>query len=218
MTLVSLGLFMAASGKTKINPEAEHSVHAYWHYIVYAAETIIFFLAGVIVGVKCLNDETGYVVANDYLKLLGIYLCMSVGRGIVIGLAFPFLRKLGYGMNWKELLVVIYGGLRGAVGISFAMIVAHDEDFPAKFRDIFFFHMSGCAVLTLLINATTSGFLIDKFGITSRHRMKDQIFTTLLENMIEDIDEKCEKMESNKYLEVADWDKAKKVVGIDEYR
>jgi len=56
MTLISLGLFMSAFGKTRINPETEHALHNVWGYVVYAAETIIFFLAGVIVGYKVIND------------------------------------------------------------------------------------------------------------------------------------------------------------------
>ena len=55
ITLISLGLFMSAFGKTRINPESDHAVHVFWHYAVYAAETIIFIFSGVIVGVKCLN-------------------------------------------------------------------------------------------------------------------------------------------------------------------
>jgi len=43
-----------------------------------------------------------------------------------------------------------YGGLRGAIGIAFALIVANDNDFPIKFRSIVLFQMAGAAVLTLI--------------------------------------------------------------------
>jgi NhaP-type Na+/H+ or K+/H+ antiporter len=35
----------------------------------------------------------------------------------------------GYGLSWKEVYVLAYGGLRGAIGICFALIVAQDSDF-----------------------------------------------------------------------------------------
>lgn len=38
----------------------------------------------------------------------------------------PFMKWLplmGYGMQWKETIILAFGGLKGAIGISFAMIV-----------------------------------------------------------------------------------------------
>ena len=165
MTLVSLGSFMAAFGNSRISPEAHHAVHQFWHVLVYCAETIIFFLAGVIVGFKVIGDAEGYIRAIDYWKMLGLYLCMSVGRVIVIGVFKWVIQNTGYGLTNKELMVLMYGGLRGAVGISFAMIAGGDKELDPILRDIFLFDMSGCAVLTLIINAPTTGMLIDKLGI-----------------------------------------------------
>lgn len=76
-------------------------------------------------------------------------------------------------MNAKEFVVIVYGGLRGAVGIAFAMIAASDEGLDPVLRDIFLFDMSGCAVLTLIINASTTGTLINYLGILNEHRVKD---------------------------------------------
>lgn len=66
MSIISIGVFMAAVGRTKINPEVEHNVHAFWHFLVFGAETTIFILAGVIVGQKVLLDPAGYIRPVDY--------------------------------------------------------------------------------------------------------------------------------------------------------
>lgn len=50
MTIISLGLFLSSFTRGNFTEEVEHSVHAYWTYISYAAETIIFFVVGVIIG------------------------------------------------------------------------------------------------------------------------------------------------------------------------
>lgn len=42
---------------------------------------------------------------------------------------FP-LKKLGEGMSWKETLVAIWGGLRGALAIALGLIVFADEANP----------------------------------------------------------------------------------------
>lgn len=46
-------------------------------------------------------------------------------------------------------IVLTYGGLRGAIGISFALIVSNDDGLPAKLRSIVLFQMAGAAFLTL---------------------------------------------------------------------
>ena len=51
---------------------------------------------------------------------------MIVARWLSIRIFFSKLSKMGYGLNMKELIVSVYGGLRGAVGISFAMIANAD--------------------------------------------------------------------------------------------
>ena len=55
IALVALGLFMSAFGKTRISSEADHAVHVFWKYIVFCAETVIFVLAGILVGVEVLG-------------------------------------------------------------------------------------------------------------------------------------------------------------------
>jgi NhaP-type Na+/H+ or K+/H+ antiporter len=57
MALVSMGLYMAAFGKTKFTPDAKEKTHEFWKVFVFIAETIIFILGGVIVGTKALNNE-----------------------------------------------------------------------------------------------------------------------------------------------------------------
>lgn len=37
MALVSMGLYMAAFGKTQISAEAKETVHSFWKYVIYVA-------------------------------------------------------------------------------------------------------------------------------------------------------------------------------------
>jgi len=133
---------------------------------VYAAESSIFLLAGVIVGVKILTESAvTCITTTDFTKLLGLYICMMLSRFGSIALFMPYLKKMGYGLNWKEVFVLTYGGLRGAIGISFALIIGNDAAYNDKLRQILFFDMAGNALLTLIINATTTGALIKSLGM-----------------------------------------------------
>ena len=51
-----------------------------------------------------------------------------VFRAITIALFSPLLKKVGYGMTWRNGAVLTWGGLRGAVGLALALLVARDSE------------------------------------------------------------------------------------------
>ena len=62
-----------------------------------------------------------------------------VGRFLAIAVFMPWLQRIGYGLLWREIIVLTYGGIRGAVGITFALIVTKDDSLPEKLKDIIIF-------------------------------------------------------------------------------
>jgi len=67
----------------------------------------------------------------------------------------PCLKRSGYGLNNTEFYVLVWGGLRGALGITLGLMVAVDEKLDRRLRELTIFYMAGLATLTLLINGTT---------------------------------------------------------------
>lgn len=64
------------------------------------------------------------------LMLLALYLCMMMARFLSISVFMPQLKKMGYGLRWIEVGALTYGGLRGAVGIAFTLILASNTFLP----------------------------------------------------------------------------------------
>jgi NhaP-type Na+/H+ or K+/H+ antiporter len=92
-------------------------------YLGYIAETIIFLLSGVIIGSKINSHHDIDIFWDDYLKLFGLYIFLHLIRFGCLLLFYPILSRLGYGMSLKELVFLSYAGLRGAVGLTLALIV-----------------------------------------------------------------------------------------------
>lgn len=88
--LVSLSLFMSAFGRTRISREADKAIHEFWEYVVYASETVIFLMAGIIVAIRVMSDESE-IVRSDIWKLFGLWGCCMVGRFFAIALFMPWL-------------------------------------------------------------------------------------------------------------------------------
>ena len=98
--------------------------------------------------------------------MLASYVMLHFIRFFCILLCWPVLRKMGYGMTFKEVLLCSYAGLRGAVGMSLALMVAASDKIPRFIQDVILLHVAGVALLTLLINATTTGKLVYFLGLS----------------------------------------------------
>lgn len=59
---------------------------------------------------------------------------MVIARGLMVLIFLPFLKYFGYGVTRAEIWVLIWGGLRGALGLTLALMVAVDEDLLDEVR------------------------------------------------------------------------------------
>eukprot|EP00331_Platyophrya_macrostoma_P017204 CAMPEP_0176462354 /NCGR_PEP_ID=MMETSP0127-20121128/35212_1 /TAXON_ID=938130 /ORGANISM="Platyophrya macrostoma, Strain WH" /LENGTH=690 /DNA_ID=CAMNT_0017854245 /DNA_START=324 /DNA_END=2396 /DNA_ORIENTATION=- len=128
----------------------------------------------------------------------------------------PFLMKSGYGLTWRESLVVCYGGLRGALGLALALIVGVDEGFSVRMRELVLFHMAGMATITLLLNGSTCQYLVRGLGIVQESEVRDRLKKNFMAELLVESGKKFESIKSNKYLSLCDWQKARKLIGIDD--
>lgn len=58
------------------------------------------------------------------------------------------------------MIVLVYGGLRGALGMCLSLIVGVDDRLNERFRQLTVFYMCGMAMLTILVNGLTCGKLV----------------------------------------------------------
>ena len=115
-------------------------------------------LTGIIVGIKMIEEST--ITATDWGKMILFYLLMLVARTIMVLTFYPLLRKFGYGLTRKEFVVLIYGGLRGALGMCLSLFVGVDPALRLRFREITVFNMCGMACLTIVFNGLTCGKVV----------------------------------------------------------
>ena len=89
-------------------------------------------MGGVIVGRRSLNnpDLIDLIGTYEIFCLFGLYLTMMLARFLSISVFMAKLKQLGYGLRWNEVGALTYGGLRGAVGIAFTLILASYKFLP----------------------------------------------------------------------------------------
>ena len=122
---------------------------------------------------------------------------------------WPILAKMGYGLTFNQVLLVTYAGLRGAVGMSLALMVSVDDQIPKYIQDIILLHVAGIALMTLLINATTTGALVRYLGLSSQSDLQKNILFGLAYKLDNNIDENISRLKDNRHFNHVDWDQLK---------
>jgi NhaP-type Na+/H+ or K+/H+ antiporter len=158
LSVVFLGFFVAGEGRYAMI-ENEHHFHAVFGFIAHFCNELIFLIAGV-VGEKyvpAVGRVTNDILSgSDFVEALTIYVAIHVIRATCLLLSFPILKRLGYGLSWKEATVMWYGGLRGAVGLAMALMLQGPHGVPDESAQVKIgFHVSIIVLLTLIINGTT---------------------------------------------------------------
>ena len=177
LALVTMGLYMTDVGKTEISSDSEKQIHAIWSYIGFVAETLIFLLTGFVLGGALSEVEPIW-----FAQLFALYIGLHLIRFLGLILLWPFMRKTGYDYNFKHIVLLSYSGLRGAVGLCLALIVRQDpknDDENVKKQVLFF--SAGIVLLTLVVNAPTTGFLINKLGLTKETEMSKRMVRKVLD-------------------------------------
>lgn len=201
LSVVTFGLMMAGPGKTRINPRNTQFLHNFWELAAFFANTVIFVIVGVIIAQQITFS------AQDALVLLLIFIGLHVARLGTVYLFYPIMKRIGYGLSLKDSVVLWWGGLRGAVGLSLALIVAIEHKIPIEIRSQVLFLTAGIVVLTSLINATTIRWLLDKLGLSKTGSIKTHLMHQSLKQIRLSGEREIEKLKESRFMGEADWNK-----------
>lgn len=83
----------------------------------------------------------------------------------MIMLLYPLMKRMGYGLSKRESVILTWGGLRGALGMTLALMVSYTPAIPEDVRSQVLFFTAGIVTLTLCVNATTTRWLLNKLGL-----------------------------------------------------
>jgi NhaP-type Na+/H+ or K+/H+ antiporter len=131
LTVVSSGFVLAMTAWPNfVNKETMHVV---WEAIEFVGNTVIFFLAGTIFMGACMK-RSEYIGWRDVCILFLLWIGLTLIRAIMIFTCRPFMNLVGDTVKYTECIVMVWGGLRGAVGLALAIIVDSEPGIDARLR------------------------------------------------------------------------------------
>jgi NhaP-type Na+/H+ or K+/H+ antiporter len=171
--VVTLGACLSQRTKAIIAGSIAHNLEAVWSLVSYIANTLVFILSGDIIARKLLENRK-QIRSTDLLYGILLYILLLVIRFIANALLFPVLKRTGYGIDWSSYIIMSWGGLRGAVGLALALALdeaaGDSEDAALSSRDgaLAVLHTGIVVILTLVLNATTIRWLLQRLGIVKQ--------------------------------------------------
>eukprot|EP00966_Prymnesium_polylepis_P230202 5326552-Prymnesium_polylepis.1 len=95
-------------------------MHEFWGTVGFVVNTIVFVMSGHLI-VTSIGSDPGSHFWEDAGYGLLMWVLMSAYRALVMFGVIPLFRSSMYGYDWRDALVLSWGGLRGAVGLGLAV-------------------------------------------------------------------------------------------------
>ena len=179
LSLVPLSLGMRLFSRNFLWGSLDEASVISWEVLEYMVNSFTFLLSGVIMVVDLWSSD---INGSDFLDLLYIYLASLAARAVTVLLFYPLLKNMGLGFNFADALVTWWAGLRGAVGLTVAMMMHFSTPSGHPLHDTgirFMFHMGGVYFLTAIINATLSLPLVEYLRLDAKPHARILAMTSI---------------------------------------
>ena len=216
--------FVGLYGKTHIRGAAQAAFSSFWEWVDWIANTLIFFVGGLIIASEVSNnasDPLRYKISGkDWGMMFSLYFLLIPIRVVSIAILSPILLTGRYRMSIKDLVVLSWSGLRGAVGLTLSLIVYNGDIEDKQYTTLVFFFVGGAAVLSLLIQGTTTGLLLEKLGYTTVSPAKQHLQLQSAE-LVDQVGIACIERAKERAAAAGfvmgepDWEQCKKLSNID---
>lgn len=163
LALVTMGLYMSKY-KYCISSNVQTSMSNAWRIITYFINILIFTITGLILARSFVGTATS-ISSRDFGLSLVLYIIIHLGRVLSVAVMYPLMTWTGVDLSWKDCAILIWSGLRGSMSLILVLIVSLDRKIDLVTRNRFLFHISMIVLLTLIINGTSSKFLVKLLGL-----------------------------------------------------
>ena len=169
ISVVVAALTVAAYGPTHLHPRQWTALRQLWQQLDFWANCLIFILASSVAATVL--THMGWVHVWTLLAVVGGALA---SRAAVVFGMLPLLEtgRLVQPVDIRYKVILVWGGLRGAVTIVLAMVAAGDERLPLEVRDFTGVLATLFVLFTLFVNATTLGLVMRALGLDKLSRLE----------------------------------------------
>ncbi|KAM7542771.1 hypothetical protein Aperf_G00000000915 [Anoplocephala perfoliata] len=186
ISIIVCGVVQSAYAFHNLTPLAVMVLESAIEQVAAIAEAIIFLLLGSEVFALNLEWHTGFLITSLVLCIIGRFVVTIILAGIVNGN-----RSKSSRISWSEQIIISYGGLRGAVAFSLAILIKVESlgDGSLLARDVQVTTAIAVIFFTVAIMGTTMKPLVRLLNVQlySEKDSRRNLFLTLNDSVMEDI-------------------------------
>lgn len=185
---VVAGLVLNWLAPGKLSPGSWTYLREVWDSLSHWATSFIFVLAAILVP-RLMADAR----LTDILLIGVVIIAAFVARGMMLFGLLPLLSwmKLSPRVDLPYRLIIMWGGLRGAVTLALALAVTESSRVPEAIQREVGIVATGFALFTLLVQGTTLRWLIAKLRLDRLspldQALSNQVVAVALQNVREDV-------------------------------
>lgn len=136
------------AARVGMSPSTRVAVGAFWEYLAFALNSLVFLLIGFEVRV------TALVAA--WKPIVFAYLAVTIGRALVVAVVGALLSRTKEKLSWRWLTVLTWGGLRG----SLSMVLVLGLPLSLPHRELIVTMTFGVVILSILLQGLSMGPLL----------------------------------------------------------
>jgi monovalent cation:H+ antiporter, CPA1 family len=169
VSVVMSALTVAAYGPTHLQPRQWAALRQIWTQLEFWSSCLIFVLASMVAA--AVLPRIGWF---HVWGMIAVAVGAMLARLLVVFGMLPVLERvrLVQPVDVRYKTILVWGGLRGAVTIVLAMVVAGDERLPEPIREFTAVLATLFVLFTLFVNATTLGLAMRLFGLDKLTHME----------------------------------------------
>ncbi|SOV20153.1 sodium/hydrogen exchanger, Na+, H+ antiporter, putative [Plasmodium sp. gorilla clade G2] len=157
LSIVCYGLFINAYGHIALDEIAQRKHKEIVELLALMGNSSIFIISGIISFGMMENVFKDNLYFFLYIALTYVYLLIA--RTVMILIFTPFLSKIGYEVNCKEIMLLIWGGLRGGIVLVLGLRIEAENKINEKLTKELAYYISGSVLLILTIQGLTFEWL-----------------------------------------------------------
>jgi monovalent cation:H+ antiporter, CPA1 family len=164
VAVAAAALAVSAGGRRRLSPSNWESLVVTWEQLAFWASSLIFLFAAM--QTPELLDKASW---GDLGLLVALVVAALVARAMTLYGLIPMLSFAGIAkpIDRDHKLVMLWGGMRGAVSLALALAAAENEALPPEVRQFVGILATGFVIFTLLVTAPTMRPLMRLLKISS---------------------------------------------------
>jgi CPA1 family monovalent cation:H+ antiporter len=188
VAVVAAGLVVSAEGRRRLPPSNWEALERTWQQIGFWASSLIFLLAAMMVPASLAGASWLHLGL-----LVALILAATAARAITLFGLLPILSALGLSqrVSTNQKLVILWGGMRGAVSLALALAATENAALPPEVRHLVGILATGFVLFTLFVGAPTLRPLMHLLGLDrlspAEVALRDRVLALSLSTIQEDL-------------------------------